>query len=64
MLGNVLCLCPNHHVAFDRWTFTIADDLTLIGLPGALRIHPKHSIDLAHVGYHRERALIARRDAA
>ncbi|MEL6614382.1 MAG: YDG/SRA domain-containing protein [Bacteroidota bacterium] len=64
VLANVLCLCPNHHVAFDRWAFTLADDLSLIGLPGALRLHPKHVPDPEHVAYHREHALRARSEAA
>lgn len=64
VLANVLCLCPNHHVAFDRWAFSIADDYSLIGLPGALQLHPKHVPCLAHVAYHREHAQAARRDAA
>ena len=64
VLGNVLCLCPNHHVAFDRWTFSIADDFTLIGLAGELRLHPKLAIGSEYIAYHRERALAARRDAA
>lgn len=53
VLANVLRLCPNHHVQFDRWRFTLADDLTLIGLNGRLRVHPRHPIEPAHVHYHR-----------
>lgn len=64
VMENVLCLCPNHHVAFDRWAFTIAEDYSLVGLSGVLRLHPKHVPGLAHVAYHREHALLARREAA
>ncbi|MGF7152652.1 YDG/SRA domain-containing protein [Novosphingobium gossypii] len=52
--ANLLCLCPNHHVMFDNGGFTIADDFSLIGLPGAITIHPDHEIDSAFLRYHRE----------
>lgn len=51
--ANVLCLCPNHHAAFDLYAFAVADDFTLIGLPGVLTVRPEHPIDPAHLGYHR-----------
>jgi putative restriction endonuclease len=51
---NVLCLCPNHHVLFDYGAFTLTDGLELIGLAGALRTHPRHQLDPAHLAYHRE----------
>jgi putative restriction endonuclease len=41
---NLLCLCPNHHVMFDKGTFSIDDDFHLIGeLSG-----------LENIRYHRE----------
>ena len=43
---NILCLCPNHHVLFDRGAFSIRDDLSLIGLAGALRTIVKHQVVL------------------
>jgi putative restriction endonuclease len=52
--GNLLCLCPNHHVLFDLGAFTIADDLTLESLDGKLCCKPKHKINLQHIRYHRE----------
>ncbi len=51
--SNILCLCPNHHVMFDNGGFTIADDLTLIGIPGKLRVVKKHKIALSVIQYHR-----------
>jgi putative restriction endonuclease len=51
---NLLCLCPNHHVLFDMGGFAVADDLSLIGGPGRLRVHPKHRINPEHLRYHRE----------
>ena len=35
--GNILCLCPNHHVLLDLGAFSITDDLQLTGLEGSLR---------------------------
>ena len=61
-LGNVLCLCPNHHALFDFGSFSVADDYSLLGLPGKLRLHSSHQLDLAHFAYHRQhiyRALVA-----
>lgn len=52
--GNLLCLCPNHHVMFDNGGFSIADDLSLIGIPGTLRITGKHNVDTKFIKYHRE----------
>lgn len=51
--SNVLCLCPNHHVLFDYGAFTIADDLSLLGLPGRLRTARKHLIDIEYLAYRR-----------
>lgn len=51
---NLLCLCPNHHILFDYGAFTIAEDLTLIGIEGRLHVHPKHQINAEHTRYHRE----------
>jgi putative restriction endonuclease len=33
VVENVLCLCPNHHVLFDKGAVGIAEDLSLIGMP-------------------------------
>jgi putative restriction endonuclease len=53
-LGNILCLCPNHHVMFDTGAFCLRDDLSLINLGGKLRTAPQHRLALEHVRYHRE----------
>lgn len=50
---NVLCLCPNHHVAFDRWAFALAADLSLVGVPGRLRTTPDHTLDADCLAYRR-----------
>jgi putative restriction endonuclease len=53
VIGNVLCLCPNHHVLFDRGALAIADDLSLIGQEGRLRMANAHRIDPAQMEYQR-----------
>lgn len=57
--GNLLCLCPNHHVLFDRGVITVQADLTVMdttsGAPmGPLRLAPNHEIDPEHLAYHRK----------
>lgn len=54
---NVLCLCPNHHVLFDKGALLIASDLSLSlnGQPfGQLSEHPSHLVDADCLAYHRE----------
>ena len=51
---NMLCLCPNHHVLFDLGAFTIANDWTLTGLVGSLKLVDGHAVSLTHIAYHRE----------
>ncbi|MFH8749051.1 YDG/SRA domain-containing protein [Streptomyces rimosus] len=58
-IGNVLCLCPNHHVAFDLGMLTIRDDRTVIqhgahAQTYTLREIPAHVIDSTHLEYHRQ----------
>jgi len=50
---NVVCLCPNHHILFDRKAFSINDDYSLIGLPGNLITRPQHQIKIEYIKYHR-----------
>ena len=38
----------------DKGVYLIADDLTLIGIEGALKKHPDHQISTEHIRYHRE----------
>jgi len=51
ILENILCLCPNHHVLFDLGSFAIAEDFTLIGLPGKLNQKPQHQIGTEFLKY-------------
>ena len=51
---NILCLCPNCHVLFDGWAFTIEDDGTIIGaLSGTLNEIESHTVNREYLGYHR-----------
>ena len=53
-LGNLLCLCPNHHVMLDKGAFSVRNDLSLVGaVDGFLTIHEGHKIDLENLNYHR-----------
>ena len=54
-LANLICLCPNHHVMFDKGSFTIADNYDLLGAEsGQLTVHAKHKIEKENLNYHRE----------
>jgi len=53
--NNLICLCPNHHVMFDRGSFAIAEDLTLLGsVEGTLTVHDNHKINRTNFEYHRK----------
>lgn len=56
---NVLCLCPNHHVLFDKGAFYLTEELEVIETTsgaslGQTRIHKDHQLDLAQVAYPRD----------
>lgn len=52
--NNILCLCPNCHVLFESWAFTVADDGGLIGaLQGELNEIDSHKINRDYLAYHR-----------
>ncbi len=51
---NILCLCPNCHILFDGWAFSIEDDGTLLGaLNGSLTEVETHAVNREHLSYHR-----------
>ena len=59
-LENLLCLCPNHHVLFDKGAVWVAEDygvwLTDGGAElGRLRLASAHRVSVDHLAYHRER---------
>ncbi len=52
---NLLCLCPNHHVMFDKGSFSIKDNLELIGaVSGKLFLKRNHKLNKKNLKYHRE----------
>ncbi|WP_433371908.1 YDG/SRA domain-containing protein [Actinoplanes sp. CA-142083] len=56
--SNVLCLCPNHHVMFDTGVIYINEVWIVCASAthepiNELRRSPRHTIDRAHVAYHR-----------
>ncbi|MER7014037.1 YDG/SRA domain-containing protein [Saccharopolyspora sp. NPDC000359] len=52
---NILCLCANCHVLFDKGAILIADDLTVFRAGGEaqLRVDDSHWIDVRYLAYHR-----------
>ncbi|WP_406092960.1 YDG/SRA domain-containing protein [Kitasatospora purpeofusca] len=60
IVGNVLCLCANHHVLFDFGTLVINDDLTVVkrsdsSVVGQLREAAGHEVDRSRLREHRVR---------
>ena len=52
-LGNILCLCPNHHIMFDRGSFSIKSNYNLVGkIEGKLFVHHEHNLDFNNLEYH------------
>lgn len=64
VVANVLCLCPNHHSAFDLYGVGIADDLSLVGLPGRLRTAKGHDVGAGYLRYRHTLFDAAQNDAA
>jgi len=53
LLENLLCLCPNHHLMFDKGVFCLDDRFNLIGIDGKLHLNPQHDISKEFLSYHR-----------
>lgn len=58
-LQNLLCLCANCHVLFDGLEIYVDSDGLVRGTRGGreprpLRRDPRHPMDEAHIGYHRD----------
>lgn len=53
-ISNLLCLCPNHHVMFDGYAFTInPESLQLEGaLDGEIYLLPQHNLNRDNLRYH------------
>ncbi|TJZ42306.1 hypothetical protein FCH28_35515 [Streptomyces piniterrae] len=59
-IGNVLCLCPNCHVLFDRGALQLTDDLKVLnglnrGFEAALTKAKEHHIKVECIRQHRAR---------
>ena len=52
LLENLLCLCPNHHLMFDKGVFCLDDRFNLIGMDGKLNLNQKHDISKEFLSYH------------
>ena len=53
--SNILCLCPNHHLLFDRFAFSISSDGSLVGLTGGNIIKSKmHTISKRSCEWHNQ----------
>jgi len=61
-LSNLILLCPNHHQLFDRGSFSVDNDFSLIGTDGYLKVHPQHRINPENFKYHRENIYIENLD--
>lgn len=59
MLENLLCLCPNHHLMFDKYCYSINPaTLKLEGLSGELNVSSNHHINSSYLKYHYENYLV------
>jgi putative restriction endonuclease len=54
LIENLLCLCPNHHLMFDKGVFFVNEDLSLHDIEGRLNLHKSHSIKPEFFEYHRK----------
>ncbi|MEV6439517.1 HNH endonuclease [Streptomyces anulatus] len=57
-LSNLLCLCPNHHVEFDRLAIYIDEDWAVRrnstgDIEYELKRHTDHAVDQQYLKYHR-----------
>jgi putative restriction endonuclease len=59
VLDNLLCLCPNDHVLFDKGAIYVDTDHAVRRtmdreVVGTLRFRPGHAVSAEYVAYHRE----------
>jgi putative restriction endonuclease len=54
LLNNLLCLCPNHHVMFDKGHFSINEVHLLLGIEEELIVKGNHTIEVENLKYHNE----------
>jgi putative restriction endonuclease len=53
LIENLLCLCPNHHLMFDKGVFFVNEDMTLDGINGRVHLHKNHRAASEFFAYHR-----------
>lgn len=56
-IENMICLCPNHHVLFDKGMFSVSSDYSIIGLNQYKKLFvdtKKHKIKNEFFEYHRK----------
>jgi putative restriction endonuclease len=56
--SNLLCLCPNCHVLFDKGVLYIANDNSTVinivsGEKSAMHLNPSHELDVQAISHHR-----------
>jgi putative restriction endonuclease len=62
VIGNMLCLCPNHHAQLDSYSFYIdPDTFTIVGLDDnpkeSISKSIKHKVNAEYLKYHKEQYL-------
>jgi putative restriction endonuclease len=60
--ANMLCLCPNHHAQFDRYTFYIEPEtLEIVGLDeykgNSISLNKKHKVNVDYFEYQKQQYL-------
>jgi putative restriction endonuclease len=57
---NIICLCPNHHVMFDKGVFYINQEYKIKGLSGYenLKLNNTHNIKTSNLEYHNKHIFI------
>jgi predicted Rdx family selenoprotein len=66
--GNIIVLCPNHHIMFDRGVATIIPETRMIrhAVPDVfaseslLYVQPWHKLDVRYLGYHYDQIFVDR----
>lgn len=58
---NIICLCPNHHVMFDKGIIAIDKNLNVFGLNG-VQLKSKHELDIKNVDYHYKTIFMNKKD--
>jgi len=53
-IENMLLMCPNDHRLFDRGSFSINDNLQLVGRSGSLHVNTNHKISKEFLAWHRD----------